>query len=198
MTDLSERSRWLSGGLIVGLVVASGCDSFERKFIRQPKYVRPSPVIQFQDYSKGTTPLDRYRKHALLFDYWNDLLLQELTGAMNLKRARHMSKEALGELGVLEALLQEQPAAELAAMKAHWQHVDQQLQEAKLVPPNADALRRDLERRTRDFERHFSWKDMQDQMRAPELAETAVSGKIQDQPQQGDMMEAPPADAGGH
>ena len=180
MTNLRARLWWLSGLLLIGLVAASGCDSFERKFIRQSKYVRPSPVIQFQDYSKGATPLDRYRMHALLFDYWNDLLLQELNGAMNLKRARHVSHEALSELGALESLLQEQPAAELAAMKALWIGVDQQLQEAKLVPPNTDTMRRQLERQTREFEHRFSWRDVQEQMRAPE------------------MTEAPPADAGGH
>ena len=197
MSDVAARSGRLLGLLIIGLVAASGCDSFERKFIRQRKYVRPSPVIQFQDYSKGATPLDRYRKHALLFDYWNDLLLQELNGAMNLKRARRVSKEALGELGTLESLLQEPSAAELTVMKTHWQKVDGQLQDTKLVPSNTDAMRRELERQTREFERHFSWKDVQDKLQPAGSEEPAGAG-VTETTDTTAPTEAPPTDASGH
>ena len=57
---------------LLGAGALSGCESLREKFIRKPKgpTERPQAIFRFLDYTKIITPVDRYRKHAMLFDYW--------------------------------------------------------------------------------------------------------------------------------
>ena len=85
----------------LSLVAAVGCESLQRKFTRQPTHAAPppNPIINFQDYSRAMTPLERYQKHYLIFGYWNDTLLAGLQErSLNPKRVLRASEESLHEL----------------------------------------------------------------------------------------------------
>src|SRR3989338_8735827 len=57
----------------------TGCESLQRKLIRKPKNrPKPTPIVTFTDYTRTMTPLDRYRKHAVIFEYWNGELVKAL------------------------------------------------------------------------------------------------------------------------
>ena len=149
------------------LLLVSGCEGWQKKFVRRSKKApeRPSPIVNFQDYTRTMTPLDRYRKHALMFDYWNDELIEALgPGGSNEKRVKRASAEALQELTTLAGVLQPEHAAQLQPMVEARRKLNAQLQRGTYMPSQQDQLRRSVEAQTRQFERQFSWQDVQDHL----------------------------------
>ena len=145
----------------------------QRKLTRKPKsYVRPSAIIQFQDYSRAMTPLDRYRKHYVMFDYWNSELLGALEGRdFNVKRLRTYSSEALQELRQLQALLQDDRAAQVEPLIAQRATVDQQINQRPLMPSDLGAIRQRLEGQTRRIHRELSWRVVEDHVKGQETTD---------------------------
>ena len=158
--------------LVAGLLAAGGCESMQRKFTRKPKGPgeKITPIIAFQDYSHAMTPLDRYRKHYLMFDYWNNDLLASLRETRpNGKRLKRASADGLEELRTLQQLLQEPKAAELTPLIEERERVDRQVQNPNLVPGVANTIARQLDAQSRVIRRGFFWRDVQDQIKpAPE------------------------------
>ena len=155
-----------AGLMLIGL---TGCEGLSRKFTRKPKHPHPppAPVIQFLDYSKAMTPLDRYRKHYLMFDYWNETLIDALQGqSPNPKRYRRASTEALGEMETIKGLVSEELAARLAPLIGERVWIDRQLQSGGFAAHQASAVRQALEAQTREFERGFHWRDVEDHLKA--------------------------------
>lgn len=156
------------------LMAMTGCEALQRKFTRKPKaQPRPSPITQFQDYTKAMTPLDRYRKHYVLFDYWNSELLAELdqltagsapvgSVAMNPKRAQLASGEALKELEVVQELLDAEWAARLEPLLAERREIDQQLQRGTYGASQLNVMWRTLQAHARQIDREFFWRDAQE------------------------------------
>ena len=145
----------------------------QRKLTRKPKsYVRPSAIIQFQDYSRAMTPLDRYRKHYVMFDYWNSELLGTLEGRdFNVKRLRTYSSEALQELRRLHGLLQEDVAAQVGPLIEERAKVDQEISQRLLMPSDVGAIRQRLEVQTRRIHRELSWRVVEDHLKSYETTD---------------------------
>ena len=159
-------------------IAALGCESLERKFTRKSKRSadRVTPVINFQDYSQTMTPSERYRKHALMFDYWNSELLDALQAqSPNFKRYRKASAEALTELTTLQGLLTEDVAPRMSPLLQERQQIDRQFQAATFNPSQATAIRQTVERQTRDINRHFSWQDMSQHLKEPPAPAAAAA-----------------------
>lgn len=173
---------WIVTALAVG--AGAGCETLEKKFTRKPKgpRPRPTPVIQFQDYSRSMTPLDRYRKHYMIFDYWNSELIDALQGAsVNPKRYKRASQDALNELVTMHSLLTEDKAAALGALIQERTVLDRQLQ-AELIAGSRMALAaRTLEMQARKINRNFFWRDVQDALK-PQEAVTAPAEAQADTP----------------
>ena len=113
------------------------------------------------------TPLDRYRKHSALFDYWNAELLDGLAPQeVNPKKVRQASAESLQELRALQGLLQDELAAGVDRLIAERTRIDRQLQGGAFNPAQADLLRRDVEAQTRQVHRELFWRDVQDRLKA--------------------------------
>ena len=148
-----------------------GCESFQRKFVRKSKTPaqRPTPVIQFHDYTGSMTPVERYQKHYMLFDYWNSQLLGDLDGStINVKRLRRNSKESLAEMETILSLLGDERAAWLEPIVKERRIFDRDVQRGLVTSYAANRAKRDLERQTRDFQRDFFWRDVQDELK-PEV-----------------------------
>ena len=159
-------------GLVAGcwLLVAAltGCESLQRKFTRKPQQPRaaPSPITIFQDYSSARTPADRYRKHYLIFDYWQDELLEALQSPpVNPKRYKRASGESLVELRALQGLLTDEAASRMAPLLDERAKVDGQLQRGLLQPAQIPGLIQDLERQERQVNRDFFWRDVEDALK---------------------------------
>ena len=151
----------------------SGCESLQRKFTRKrAKGPSPTPIINFQDCSRAMTPADRYRKHYMLFDYWNDNLIDALQAkTVNAKRLHRSSTEALSELSTLQGLLNEDAARQLAPLVEARAALDRQLQGPSPNTAQADSLRRTAEAQARRMNRDFFWRDVKDQLKeAPPAA----------------------------
>ena len=160
------------------LIAGTGCESLQKKFVRKtPPKPRPSPVVQFEDYSKGVTPLDRYRKHYLLFEYWNAELLREFEQAttsggpagkasLNLKRARQASEETLKELRTLQRVLQPEAADGLEPIIAVRQTLDRQLLQGASGASQLGEWWRTLEAQSRQIHREFFWRDVESKLQA--------------------------------
>jgi hypothetical protein len=151
--------------LVAGL---SGCESLQRKFTRKPKgpQVAPTPIIQFQDYTRAMTPLDRYRKHLLMFDYWSHDLLDALgSRPINPKRYKHSSSESLLELETMRDLLQEDQTARLQPLIEERAKLNRQLQGGNVPEPSVSTLTRVLEGQIRQIHREFSWRDMEEHLK---------------------------------
>ncbi len=161
------------------LFIGTGCESFQKKFIRKSKkpVERPTPIVNFQDYTHAMTPMDRYRNHTLMFDYWNGELVDALgPTSSNSKRIKRASAEALQELKTLQGILQEDQAAALQPLIDERQRLDAQIQRETYMPSQRDQMRRDVEAQTRQFERQFSWRDVQDHLKPQDTnAATSIS-----------------------
>ena len=149
------------------LSAGMGCESFQRKFIRKPKTVeRPTAIVNFQDYTHAMTPLDRYRKHYALFDYWNAQLLEELQAREpNAKRARDASAEALQELRTLQGLLQDADAAGVARFIHEREPLDRELRRGSYAASGLSSMAQALERHSRQIHRDLYWRDVQDRLK---------------------------------
>ncbi|MBI3319296.1 MAG: hypothetical protein HYZ89_01740 [Candidatus Omnitrophica bacterium] len=111
------------------------------------------------------TPLDRYRKHYVLFDYWNEQLLDELKPTANPKRLRQASAESLKELQVLHELLQDDAASGVVRLLDERGRLDQQLQTGSYTPSQLDLFRRQLEPQTRQIRRELFWRKVEDHLK---------------------------------
>jgi hypothetical protein len=145
----------------------SGCESLQRKFTRKSKkpLARPAPVVNFQAYAM--TPLERYKKHYLLFQYWNDELLQGLQAQTpNAKRSTRASAEALSELRTLQGLLHDDLAGRLSPLIEERARIDRQLRQgASVGAAQLGIAVRTLEHQTRELHRDFFWRDLQDRLK---------------------------------
>ncbi|PIQ84588.1 MAG: hypothetical protein COV75_01460 [Candidatus Omnitrophica bacterium CG11_big_fil_rev_8_21_14_0_20_63_9] len=169
------------------VAVLTGCESLQRKFTRKPKHPKaaPTPIINFQDYSKIVTPMDRYRKHYVMFEYWNDELVEALSASppLNAKRLKLASTEALGEMSTLHSLVVDELAQRMSPMLEHREKLTRQLQQGSLSVSDADAIRRVLETQSRDIHRSFYWRDLEGQLKP--LAEQAAPAEPADPPSGG-------------
>jgi hypothetical protein len=147
-----------------------GCESLQRKLIRKPKHrPKPTPIVKFTDYTRTMTPLDRYRKHAVMFEYWNGELVKALEDTVpnqpvNQKRLRRMSTESLGELRVMRGLVTEAAAARFDPLLAEREALDREIQGTQVGYARVSTLRQTLERQTRDIHRDLFWRQMQDHL----------------------------------
>ena len=167
-TSRPERLCSLPAVCCLLLTVLTGCESLQRKFIRKSKVPQlpPTPVIQFQDYSQATTPLDRYRKHYLLFDYWNQELVDALMSSpLNSKRFIHASAESLTELRSLQQVLADESAGRLGSVIQDREVIDQQLQSGSFSAFQVNVLVRTLDTQTRHIRREFFWRSVQDHLK---------------------------------
>ena len=166
-----ETALYVRVACCVLLVAAlTGCESLQRKFTRKPKHPgpAPTPIVSFQDYTQAMTPLDRYRKHSVLFDYWNDELLEALQqSTVNPKRFKKASSESLAELGIMKDLLLDDVAARLTPLIEERAHINRQLQSPAFNTSQATTIGRVLERHTRQIHREFLWRDVEDKLKAP-------------------------------
>lgn len=159
------------------LVTLLGCESLQKKFVRKSKpHARESPVISFQDYTRTMTPLDRYRKHYVLFEYWNQELLDALEGhavsvspitgsGLNPKQAKQASRESLKELQVLQGLLQDDKATQVAPIIDERRRIDQHIQQGLSGGAPLDAMRQRLEAHTRQINRTLFWRHVEDSLK---------------------------------
>ena len=149
--------------------VLTGCESLERKFTRKPTGPKPAPtpIITFEDYTRTMTPLDRYRKHYLMFDYWNGEVLQALQSPpLNPKRFGRASSEALGELTTLQGLLADDLAARLVPLIEERAKIDRALRSGSFSESQAQIIVHALEAQTRQIHREFFWRDVQDHVQS--------------------------------
>ena len=174
---MKTSSRILSGSrpylvacsLLLVAVLSTGCESLQRKLTRKSNHPAPppSPIIQFQDYTRTLTPLDRYRKHYLMFDYWNSELISALQGSsLNPKRVRRASMESLAELNTMKGLLADDVAARLAPVIEERAKIDHRLQSGSFGAAEASPVWRALEFQTRQVNREFFWRDVEEHLNA--------------------------------
>ena len=172
----SRRAVVVSLAMGCGLMLAlTGCESLQRKLTRKPKHpaAAPGPIINFQDYSRAMTPLDRYRKHYLIFDYWNGELLAGLSAhPLNPKRYKHASSESLAELQTMQNLLSEETAGRMSPVIERRAKLNRQLQSPAFSEAQSAITARDVEQQTLQIHRDFFWRNVEDQLKPP----SATSG----------------------
>lgn len=145
-----------------------GCESLQRKLTRKPKTPppAPTPIIQFQDYSHALTPLDRYRKHCMVFDYWNSELLEALHSyPLNPKRLRRASTDSLAEIQVLQGLVDDATASRMAPLVEERTRLNQQLQRGLPSESDARLLEQQVDAHGRRLHRDFFWRDVEDKLK---------------------------------
>ncbi len=153
-----------------------GCESFQRKFVRKsatPKSA-PSPIISFEDYSQSMTPVDRYRKHYIIFEYWNG----ELIGAINQsnpnpKRLKRASKDALDELRTMRRLVADEFGAGLDPLIDERASLDRQIQQDSAPASRASSMVRTLESQMSRIHHEFYWRNIEEHLK-PKAQSPAV------------------------
>ena len=168
MTLRQKRTAFLLTAHCVLLTSLTGCESFQKKFVRKSKHSKTSyaSIINFEDYAHAMTPLDRYRKHNLLFDYWNGELLDAFQEPhLNSKRCIRASDEALSELRTMQHLLVEEPAARVAPLIEERARLHADLKSGLLDGQRANRAWHVLEDQTRRVHREFFWRDVEDHLK---------------------------------
>lgn len=153
-------SVWLVAGLM-------GCESLQRKLTRKPKHPSPapSPIISFEDYTRTMTPLDRYRKHYLMFDYWNSELIEALrSNPINPKRLTRTSSESLAELETMRTLVTDELAERFVPLIQQRTKIHRELQRSGFSASSSMIIGRELEAHTRQVHRELFWRDVEDQL----------------------------------
>ena len=157
-------SLWLVAGL-------TGCESLQRKFTRKPKHpvAAPTPIISFQDYTRAMTPVDRYRKHYMMFDYWNSELVESLQDSSpNPKRFKRASGEALDELKTLRSLVTDDVAPQFDPLIEQRTNANDQLQSANFNAFQGNAIARTMEAQGRQVHRELFWRNVEDHLNPQE------------------------------
>ena len=186
-----RRSAYVLAGCLA-LTVLTGCEALQKKFTRKPKHpaAAPSPIIQFQDYSRAMTPAERYRKHYMMFDYWNHELLEGLQlPPLNPKRYRNASSEALTELKTLQGLLKDDAAARLAPLVEERAKITERLS-GTISDVQAPSILRDIESQMRGVHRDFAPNDVR-----KDLKEDAPATEPGTPPEAGSATGAPHTEA---
>ncbi|MBI3083003.1 MAG: hypothetical protein HYY90_01360 [Candidatus Omnitrophica bacterium] len=112
------------------------------------------------------TPLDRYRKHYLIFQYWDGELLEAFQSHLpNPKRLKRASSESLGELQVLQGLVTDDVAVRLSPLIEERARIDEELQQGATGFSRASALQRVIEAQSRRIHREFFWRDVEDHLK---------------------------------
>ena len=115
------------------------------------------------------TPLDRYRKHSMLFDYWNNDLCESLQGSsFNAKRLKRASSESLLELQTLQGLLTDEMATRLTPIIEGRTAIDRRIQQGGVEPYQANPVVRILDEQTRQMHREFYWRKVEDRLKPME------------------------------
>ena len=155
-------------GLALACAGLSGCESLQRKLTRKPKGPRavPTPVINFQDYTQAMTPLDRYRKHYLIFDYWNGDFMDALQAKQpNMKRIKLASSESLNELTALQGLVTGDLAEQVTRLINVRAKLNKQVQTGHLSESAARDIWRELDAQSRTIRRDLFWRKVQDRLK---------------------------------
>jgi len=160
------------------LIAGAGCESLQKKFTRKPKTItRPTPIISFEDYTRAITPLDRYRKHYVLFEYWNAELLQALgESTPNLKRLKKASSESLAELKTVQGLLVDELATPLQRVIDDRARLDAQLQHESITTVQYPVMQHALEAQGRQISRELFWRKVEDRLKPAEPSSTNAAG----------------------
>ena len=123
-------------------------------------------MTQFQDYSRTFTPLDRYRKHCIMFDYWQHELVAALQRQpFNPKLLRRASADSLTELETLKSLVDETTAGRIAPLVEERAQLNRQLQSGVPSEPQARLLAAQLDGQERRLHRDFFWRDVEDRLK---------------------------------
>jgi len=152
--------------LVAGL---TGCESLQRKLTRKSKpKPPPTPIISFQDYTAAMTPLDRYRKHYTIFDYWNSELIAAFEARTpNPKRIKLASSEAIGELETMKGLVVDEVAARFEPLLRERAQIDRELQRSGFDGSRSEWVKHRLEAQTRQIHRDLYWRKVEDQLKSP-------------------------------
>ena len=168
--------------LLTGL---SGCESLQRKFTRKPKGPRaaPTPIINFQDYTQAMTPLDRYRKHYLIFDYWNDDFMDALQRKpMNAKRLKLASSESLNELTALQGLVADDLSDAFTPLIEVRTKINKQVQAGSVSESSANDIWRELDAQSRTIRRELFWRNVQDRLKPAQTPKAELPPAAQEPP----------------
>ena len=160
------------------LTTLSGCESVQRKFTRKSKGPRavPTPVINFQDYTQAMTPLDRYRKHYLMFDYWNGEFMDGLRAKpLNAKRVKLAATESLNELTTLQSLVAEDLEEQFAPLIKSRAEINQEVQAGRVSEFSANRFWRELDAQSRTIRRDLFWRNVQDRLKPAQASAAAPS-----------------------
>jgi hypothetical protein len=112
------------------------------------------------------TPLDRYRKHYLMFDYWNDDFMDALQAKpLNMKRVKLTSSESLNELTALQGLVTEDLAGQFTPLIEVRAKLNKQVQAGHLSESVAGDIWRELDAQSRTVRRDLFWRNVQDRLK---------------------------------
>jgi hypothetical protein len=165
----SSSSSGSSLAIAACCLLAAGCsETVQRKFIRRAKaQPRPSPITRFEDYTAGLTPVDRYRKQYMLFEYWSEELLSALLPtSSNAKRLRRASAESRQQLERLVAMLEEPLASQVRPLLEERRGLDRRLQDPVDDFASVSLLRQKVELQQRRIHRLMAVSKVEEQLKS--------------------------------
>lgn len=128
---------------ILGL---TGCATLRRKFVRKKKKEeqKPTVILALKDYDKLINYQDLYKKHFLLWQYWQEELISAL--GQNFKKQRECIDQALENLSALEKYITPDKKSTLDTYLARLDKIRKRLYGRSLNSIEKDRIKRELEK----------------------------------------------------
>lgn len=146
------------------IILLSGCEGLQRKFVRQPKQKqKPIPVVQTVDYSKDLRVEELYKKHFLFWKSWHNELIDRLEE--NYKKRISCFDSLISSLKSMRKYLSEEKAAEIDPFISQIEALEPEIKQERLSTSEAYRIRTTLEKTRRQIDKRFSYRDVKDFLR---------------------------------
>jgi len=152
---------------LVMLAGTGGCATVKKKFTRkkQERIIQPVAYTE-QTYQKAYSSSYYYNSHYTSWKVWHEDLLKALDG--NAKKRDRAAEEVLQHLSEMQAYLNEEKAAQLAAEADHVKQAVAEINRPRLGP-NLSQIERSLERSLRVISSSYAPSDMSEFIRSDEI-----------------------------
>ncbi|MFH1505259.1 MAG: hypothetical protein ABIH08_07765 [Candidatus Omnitrophota bacterium] len=148
--------------LILGLILPCGCHSIRKKFTREKKYKKDTPVyVDFKDYSSAPTRED-YMHYYLFIRGWLDELEEALRKGVSYKREKRSINEAIMNLEQIISFYNIEGKDIIYPFYEELIEIKKQIEKVpNMSETKSNLLSRKIESFKRRFERNFNYTDAQ-------------------------------------
>ena len=143
--------------MLLIVIDAAGCATFQRKFVRKKKEAEEAPRIVTQYTTEAKVPhKELYQKHYLYAKTWMEELIDKVS--LNSKKDTQCINSIIGNIQDMQKHLTVEKAAELELILAELKPVQELIASGGITDTSKDSARRTVDKQYRELKRNFYYK----------------------------------------